>query len=334
MDHERLIRIYNALPELRMKVLHQMLLGKRKKTIADELRIYSIDAVTAHFKEIYKAFKVFLEGADPESKRAEIVRVFYSEAPLLVARIRIQYRSTVPLGDKPIQFGPAIEKINEYKFELSKVRTDEIPSLQLFGRKYFKAENHLPTELIESWHEVDTNSIRKMTNLNGRLNGFFIILFLKSDYLIEFLNGRLKEACFTQAAILSDKWIPTMHESCVYISVVVGETGHSISNICIILLLAKYIDLIRMHRRVSMLCATSATESGKSLLVDHLGFRLLSAAEDRIDKDDLYATEIVDDNVPLFSLLIERYPAFQHCSHNLDLSNQCSWAPIYPKPTH
>jgi hypothetical protein len=203
MDRKGIISIYENLPSLRKEVLNRILLGYSTREIADELfnsKTDPVACVAAHLKEIYKNYRIFLEKADPESKRSHLIILFHSEAPNLIARLKIKLGDPLRFGKRSKQFG---DISGEYKFELKKVFKEEIPILQAQGRKYFDAQDHLPTKLLESWHDKDSNSFRKIQNKNGRPVGFFIILFPKSRTIEEFSRGDLIERELKSSLLLS-----------------------------------------------------------------------------------------------------------------------------------
>jgi hypothetical protein len=159
--------IYEKLPIKRREVLDRILIGYSIKQIAEELfqeRKNATGCVTAHLKEIYKNYKEFLKDADPESKRSHLIILFYNQAPSLVAKLSIEIGSPLYRSKQAKLFG---NLSGEYRFELHKVTKEEIPILQAMGRKYFNVQDHLPTKLLESWHNRDPNSFRKMLNRMG-----------------------------------------------------------------------------------------------------------------------------------------------------------------------
>jgi hypothetical protein len=327
MDKEEIVSIYENLPPLRKEVLNRILLGYSTREIADGLfnsKTDPVACVAAHLKEIYKNYKMFLEKADPESKRSHLIILFHSEAPSLIARLKIKLGDPLRFGKKPKQFG---DISGEYKFALQRVYREEIPILQAQGRKYFNAQDHLPTRLLESWHDKDPNSFRKIQNKNGRPVGFFIILFPKLKAIEEFSKGILIERELKSPLLLSSQEAQRHQENYAYISVVVGEESAAITNISIILLLAKYLDCIRSYRKIDRLYATAATDSGHDLM-SSLGFHLHTPAFERRDGEDFLESDLTSINMNIFEYLVQTFPAFKRHSSGLNFKDENDWKPM------
>ncbi|MBD2036447.1 hypothetical protein H6F76_15650 [Leptolyngbya sp. FACHB-321] len=321
--------VYERLPNLRRDVLDRILVGYSVKQIAHELfhdRKDSIACVTAHLKEIYRNYKEFLKDADPESKRSHLIILFYNQAPSLVAKIYISIGSPLYSARQPKLFG---DLSGEYRYELHKVTREEIPILQAMGRKYFNAQDHLSTKLLESWHTRDPNSFRKMLNKNGRIVGFFIILFPNLNIFSSFSRGSTLERELKASSIISWKERPQEQEDYLYISVIVGENGGMVTNTCILLCLANYIDCIRESRKVNRLYATAATDAGRDLMRDNFRFRLYTPAAERRDDEDFFEADLTEIETTLFDHLIKTFPAFNRYSSNVDFSNEQQWKAVY-----
>lgn len=331
IDDEKIVSIYNELPPKRKEVLNRVLVGWTKKEIGEKLCKDSMPAVRDHLKQLYKNFDNFLIGTNEEehAKYAELIRVFYAEAPTLVAQIRAKYETPKAYHAKRSQFRPAIELANEYSFELQRIKREEIPTLQRIGRRYFETEDHLPTALLESWFDKDPNSFRKMQNKNGRIVGFFIVLFVKAQALSDFARGRLIEADLDASRILSSRELQKQEDDSLLLSAVIGEINHAITNICILLYLARYIDLMRSSRRIAKVYATAATDSGRRLMNEHLGFTLYTPGSTRRDSKDFFELDINQIDDDMFTHLIERFPSFKNYSRNMELGNEAKWKPEY-----
>jgi hypothetical protein len=326
MDDGKIIEIYKKLPPLRKEVLKRILVGYSTLKIAEQLCDGSKQSVTAHLKEIYKNYKNFLTDADPESKRSHLIIVFYTQAPSLVAQLGIELGVPILDRDKPRQFGSLVD---EYTFKMLPVNEDEIPVLQGLGRRYFNSQDHLPTKLLKSWYEKDSNSFRKIQNKNGRTVGFFIVLFIKLEWFDQFANGNLIERELTFSKIISSQERQGVQENYIYISVVAGESGHMVTNVCMLLCLAKYLDRIRFYRKVDRLYAMAATDSGRDLMRNNLNFHLYRHATERRDGEDFFEADITDIRTSLFDYLTETFPAFNRYSSSIDLTNQTDWEPDY-----
>jgi hypothetical protein len=326
--------IYENLPNLRREVLDRILVGFSIKQIAQELfhdKKDSVACVTAHLKEIYRNYKELFKDADPESKRSHLIILFYSQAPSLVAKLTITIGSPLSVSTQAKLFG---DLSGEYRYELHPIEKEEIPMLQGMGRKYFSAQDHLPTKLLESWYSRDPNSFRKMLNKNGRPVGFFIILFPKLDFFREFSSGNIIERNLKAINLISSGQRQQSQENYLYVSVVVGEHGGLVTNICILLCLAKYIDCIREYRKVNKLYATAATEAGRDLMRDNFGFRLYTPAVERKDGEDFFESDLTEIQTTLFDYLAEKFPAFKKYSSSIDFSNENQWRAVYPNWDH
>jgi hypothetical protein len=327
MDREDIICIYDKMPNVRKKVLSRILVGYSTREIANELfeaRKDPVSCVTAHLKETYKNYQNYLSNSDSESKRSHLIILFQNGAPNLLARLKIELGGPLTLIPKPRQFTAEISM--EYQFQLEKVSIDEIPDLQSKGRIFFNTQDHLPTKLLESWHYADQNSYRKIVNKNGRIVGFFIILFPKHEHMLAFSRGFLIERSLKRSMLISRKEKQTLQENYAYISVVVGEPGAVINNICIILLLAKYLDCMCSYRDIRKLYAMAATNDGHHLM-SSLGFYLHTPGVERKDGEDFFETNIEELKCTLFEYLTNNLPQFRRHSYNLDLSNLENWLP-------
>jgi hypothetical protein len=250
--------------------------------------------------------------------------LFHNEAPGLIARLKIKLGDPLRFGERSRQFG---DISGEYRFELRKVFKEEIPILQAKGRRYFDAQDHLPTKLLESWYDKDQNSFRKIVNRNGRTIGFFIILFPKLRAIEEFSKGSLIESELKSSLLLSSQDFHKPQENYAYISVVVGEEGAAITNICIILLLAKYLDCIRSYRKIDKLYATAATDSGHDLM-SSLGFQLYTPASERRDGEDFLESDLTSIDIKLFDYLIQTFVSFKRHSSSLNFNDESTWKPV------
>lgn len=331
MDNgNELIEIYKKLPETRAEVLNLLLVGYSTEYIAYKLfrsNKNPINSVQGHFSEIYDDYSDYLKNADPASKRIHLIILFYTYAPAFVASLRIKFGSPVNLKNQVQQFGCLP---NEHEFELHRVSKEEIPVLQVLGQKYFGAQDHLPTELLEGWLKRDGNSFRKIQNKNGRIVGFFIILFIKPEIFKAFSNGIIFEKDLKNYRITSlDELAPNKEVKC-YISVVVGEDGHAVTNVSILLLLAKYLDELGKYRKIDKLYGMAATDNGKKLMEGTFNFNIYKHAQDRIDKENFYELNISHLNIGLFEYLKNNITACKKCaSNNVDFSNEDDWKPIY-----
>ncbi len=328
---ERITSIYyEDLPPLRRKVLDRILVGYSIKRIATDVefskRTDPIACVNSHLSQIYKDFQEFLEDVDRESKRSHLIILFYSEAPAIVAKIRIELASPFPQTGWASQFG---ELVNEYRYELHRVTKEEIPILQGLGRKYFKAQDHLPTKLLEGWYERDPNSFRKMKNKNGRIAGFFVVLFLKFETFKKFAKGEILEKEILASKLISAKDKQKPEENYLYISVVVGEDGDMAVNTCILLCLARYLDSLREFRRIEKLYATAATEQGRDLM-QTFGFKLHTPARARKDCEDFFESDLTEIGSDLSEELIQTLRPFQRYARSIDFGDGEDWQPIYP----
>jgi hypothetical protein len=324
-----IISVYERLPNIRREVLDRILVGYSINQIAQELfqeRKNSKACVSAHLKEIYRNYNKFLNDADPESKRSHLIILFYNQAPSLVAKLSIKIGSPLYSGRQSKQFG---DLSGEYRYELHKVTKEEIPILQAMGRKYFDVQDHLPTKLLESWHSRDPNSFRKMLNKNGRTVGFFITLFPKLNIFSSFSRGVILEKELRASSLTSSKEHQEDQENYLYISVIVGENGCMVTNTCILLCLAKYIDCIRESRKINKLYATAATEAGRDLIRDNFKFRLYTPASERRDEEDFFEADLTEIKATLFDHLVQTFPAFNRYSSSVDFSNEEQWKAVY-----
>lgn len=205
----------------------------------------------------------------------------------------------------------------------------DIPALQVLGRRYFNTQDHLPTELLRSWHRRDPNGFRKVVNKAGRTVGFFIVLFLKEVVLQQFANGSLVEREISASRIIAADETQRGKEKSCYVSVVAGETGNAIANVCILLALGRYLDELRRFRRIEKLYGMAATNSGKDLMRDHLGFKLCVSGERRRDGEEFFEAEI-DEYPSLFSYLVSNFKAFKRYEDAVDFGNEQAWMPCYP----
>ncbi|MFQ4143291.1 hypothetical protein [Chlorogloeopsis sp. ULAP02] len=334
MDNPKIIEIYEKLPKLRREVLELILLGYSKTKIAIDILEGDEARVKFHRKEIYEDFDLFLKHIEPESKLSHLIILFYSETPNLMARLRVELGSPISSRNQLIrQFGEFLDELSkeskEYKFELHKVHKQEIPVLQALGRRYFNTQDHLPTKLLESWYEKDPNYFRKIINKNGKLVGFFIILFIKPKYFTDFALGKLIEREIDSSKVFAPEEFRESQEYPLYISVVAGESGHFVINTCILLFLAKYLDKIRELRTVNELYATAATEDRRDIMRDHLGFSVHIPASQRRDGEDFFVANLTSIKTSLFDYLVQEFPKFKRYASNIDLSNEDNWKPVY-----
>jgi hypothetical protein len=182
---------------------------------------------------------------------------------------------------------------------------------------------------LESWYEKDPNYFRQIKNKNGRTVGFFIILFIKQKYLTDFALGRMFERDIDASKILTPSEIKNFEETPLYISVVVGKNERAITNTCIILCVARYLDKMREIRKISKLYATAATSNGRELMKDHLGFTLCISGSQRKDGEDFFEADIYDKPF-LFDYLVEKSSPFQRCSLSIsNLNSEDDWKPSY-----
>ncbi len=346
MDNQDILKTYDKLPKLRRQVLDRILIGYSTKKIAEELFNGEYKKIREHRREIYKRFDYCLLDFDTKLKRwvdidlqsklYRLIVVFYNEAPNLISEIKIKLGYHIPSIDPPPQFGELTKELikqkNKYKFELHKLlQKNEILKLQDLGRKYFKTQDHLPTDLLESWYKKDSNYFRKIVDKNGDIVGFFIILFIKPNHLINFATGKLIEKEIDESKVFAANELNGKQENHLYISVVVGEGGHIVKNTCVLLCLARYLDEIRKYRKVTKLYATAATDDGKNLMQEHLEFNLCIGGDQRKDKEDFLELDLknISNEESLFELLLSKSPAFKRYLPNVDFGNESAWIPNY-----
>jgi hypothetical protein len=330
MDDNELSLIYADLPDLRKEVLNRFLMGYSTKQISNELFIDNrspISSVQGHLKEIYKNYEYFLINSDSESKRSHLIILFYTYLPALVSKLKIELGSPISLRNKPQQFGTLV---NEYEFELYKVSLHEITMLQSMGRQYFGSQDHLPTKLLKDWYKKDENSFRMIKNKNGRIVGFFIILFIKAMTFRLFANGSIIEKDLKYSKIISSTEPLKDNEKHCYISLVVGDDRRYSNNICILLCLAKYLDKVRKHRKFEKVYGMAATESGNKLMQKTFNFHIYTSSIERIDKENFLELDISELDVDFFDYLINKEPGFRDQVPKLFFDNEDDWMPVYP----
>ena len=340
-DNETIISIYKNLPELRQKVLDRLIVGYSKTKIALDLFEGDDNKIKDHRKQIYRSFDRYLKDVESEEKLNALTILFYTEVPDLVAELIIKLGNPLSSLNRQGQFDSLISELlkdkselskqsNEFKFELHKVHKREIPRLQGLGRKYFRTDDHLPTELLKSWYDKDPNYFRKIVNKNGRTVGFFIILVIKQKAFLEFAKGNLVEKQLNESKIVSFRDRDSLEDQ-VYISVVVGESGRSITNACVLLCLAKYLDEFCRYRTVNKLYATAATNSGRNLMQNHLSFDLLIPGSEREDGEDFFEVNLSCLRTSLFEHLVNSFAAFRKHLPSINFNNENEWKPFYPK---
>lgn len=331
-DSEEILKIYNQLPLLRKAVLQRVLVGQTKLEITMSLRNKSEIALKAHLKEIYKNFdecfkRYFDSYIKPDEKIRYLIILFYRETPDLMTQININFGYKRPINP----YESVVKTLNESKFILSRIDIKEIPIIQSLGQRFFDSKDHLPKILLESWYKKDPNSFRVMRNKNGRIVGFFIILFIKISAFNYFAKGLITEKDLTSDKILSFKEPQNKFENQLFISAVVGEQSMDYISFCIIGYLIRYIDMLRLCRKIEKIYASSATDSGRKLLQDHFEFAICSPSQYRKDAEDFFEKDIsnIDRNLSLFGYYLDKYLYFKRFSSNMDLTNESEWKPIY-----
>lgn len=343
----KILSIYKKLPEIRKNVLNRLLMGYSTKQIADDLFKENGDSegnVRFHYRCLYEDYKAHITNEG--TKITQIIILFHLYENDLISEIY----STI---GSPLKFKPPIcELPDESIFKLQKVTKQEVKKLHGFGRKFFDEKDHFPLSVYQYWHDTDKNSFRKMTNKNGELMGYFVILFIDKISFNQFAEGYLTEKDLkpkkikgknfkTSPIISSNDKISTdeeiiPEEKC-YLSVVVGKSGNKKAGACILLCLIKYLDKIRTYksREFQKIYGLAATEHGRNLM-KIANFYMYKNSKESTDNEDFFELNFdnfIDKYTSFLDYCINIKPILIRCKSFVDFTNEDDWIPDYSSKT-
>lgn len=206
-----------------------------------------------------------------------------------------------------------IDECIDGKYLADYCNADTLKEANILTKPYYGRE-YVPDIVIEIWHQKNPKGFVHILNSKNELCACFSILGIEQTFMTQFIIGRLIDKDLLSNDVLN--FTQTKNSNRLYVSAVVVRNPDSLvghRRACVMIwAMVKYVKKYFGTREKRNIYALPVSKTSENLVIK-CGFKIVSVAENRKDKLNLYNLEINKENLDKIIARIGDYSKMCEC---------------------